>query len=224
MTILKRSNAYNAEVEVLQDNLDVMGYSVTVDGYFGKATEKAVKEFQSDNNLVADGIVGKATFSKIEEIINATTVVHSFQLVNTEIPHHFEACKLTAYYCPANVLTIGWGSTGSHVYEGMTITQQEADELFVKDQKRFVDAVNNLVKVPLTQNQFDSLVSFVYNIGGGDFKSSTLLRKLNYGDYAGAADELLRWNRGGGKVLAGLTRRRKSERHYFLTGEINFFL
>ncbi len=224
MTILKRSSVYNAEVEVLQEKLNSIGYNVTVDGYFGKGTEKVVKEFQSDNNLVADGIAGKATFGKIEEIINATTVVNKFELVNTEIPHHFEACKLTAYYCPANVLTIGWGSTGNHVYEGMTITQQEADELFVKDQKRFVDAVNNLVKVPLTQNQFDSLVSFVYNVGEGNFKTSTLLRKLNAYDYEGAAEEFLRWNRGGGKVLAGLTRRRKSERHYFLTGEIDFFM
>ncbi|WP_312069487.1 lysozyme, partial [Acinetobacter sp.] len=77
-------------------------------------------------------------------------------------------------------------------------------------------SVNNLVKVPLSQNQFDALVSLTYNIGSTAFKNSTLLKKLNAKDYAGAADQFLRWNKGGGKVLKGLVRRREAERALFL--------
>ncbi|EDH9820259.1 TPA_asm: lysozyme, partial [Salmonella enterica subsp. enterica serovar Typhimurium] len=77
--------------------------------------------------------------------------------------------------------------------------------------------VSRLVKVKLTQGQFDALVSFAYNLGARTLSSSTLLRKLNSGDYAGAADEFLRWNKAGGKVLNGLTRRREAERALFLS-------
>jgi lysozyme len=73
------------------------------------------------------------------------------------------------------------------------------------------------VKAPINQNQFDALVSFVYNVGAGNFAKSTLLKKLNKADYQGAGDEFLRWNRGGGKVLNGLIRRRDAERSLFLT-------
>jgi len=76
--------------------------------------------------------------------------------------------------------------------------------------------VNNLVKVPLTQSQFDALVSLVFNIGGGAFRKSTLLLRLNDGEDLQAADEFLKWNRAGGKVMAGLVKRRESEREQFL--------
>lgn len=138
----------------------------------------------------------------------------------------FEGCRLTAYRCSAGVLTIGYGHTGPDVLPGMTITQQRADELLTQDLERFERDVISLVKVPITQGQFDALVSFAFNVGS-DIDSddiaeglgdSTLLRRLNARDYMGAAGEFLRWNKAGGVVLGGLVRRRKAERELFLEG------
>src|SRR5690606_38970700 len=109
------------------------------------------------------------------------------------------------------VLTIGYGHT-KNVYVGQVIDETQAVAYLISDLTDAEFAVRSKVKVPLTQNQFDALVSFVYNVGSGNFGSSTLLRKLNQSDYKGAADEFLRWNRAGGQVLDGLTRRRESER------------
>lgn len=133
----------------------------------------------------------------------------------------FEGCYLTAYKCPAGVWTIGYGTTepinGKKICAGMKITQAQADELLVKNLKVYEDAVNNYTKVKLNQNQYDALVSFTYNCGCGAYKTSTLLIKLNKGDYQGAADQLPLWNKSGGKVLKGLVRRRAAERKLFLT-------
>ena len=120
---------------------------------------------------------------------------------------NFEGLELKAYKDSVGILTIGYGSTGSHVKSGMTITAEQAEELLKQDVSRFEKGVNDLVKVSLTQNQFDALVSFSFNLGLGNLKSSTLLKKLNASDYTGAVNEFLRWNRAGGKVLNGLTRR-----------------
>lgn len=132
----------------------------------------------------------------------------------------FEDLKLVSYLCPANVWTIGFGTTvypsGKKVKQGEKCTPQQANEYFAHDLKRFESAVNNLVKAPLSQNQFDALVSLTYNIGETAFSKSTLLKKLNAKDYAGAADQFPRWNKGGGKVLKGLVRRRADERALFL--------
>ena len=130
----------------------------------------------------------------------------------------FEGLYLEAYLCPANKWTIGYGHTKT-VRPGMKITERGAEELLRQDLAWCEDAVRENVKVPLTQNQFDALVSFVFNVGEGAFKKSTLLKKLNAGDYEGAANELLRWTRGGGKVLKGLVRRREAERQLFLAGD-----
>lgn len=127
----------------------------------------------------------------------------------------FEGLELKSYKDSVGVLTIGYGSTGSHVKSGMVITKEQAEELLKEDVSRFEKGVNGLVKVPLTQNQFDALVSFSFNLGLANLKSSTLLRKLNTSDYSGAAKEFLRWNRAGNKVLAGLTRRRQAEKDMF---------
>ena len=127
----------------------------------------------------------------------------------------FEGFRATAYVCPAGILTIGYGTT-SGVKRGMVITEAQAEVLLRKDLTKFEDAINKLVKVPLTQNQFDALSSLVYNIGLGNLASSTLLKKLNEGDYQGAADQFPRWNRAAGRVLAGLTRRRAAERALWL--------
>lgn len=129
----------------------------------------------------------------------------------------FEGCKLTAYRDSVNVLTIGYGHTGSDVTDGLTITQEQAEALLRQDLDRFESGVSDLVTVAVSDNAFAALVSFSYNLGLGNLKASTLLKKLNAGDTAGAADEFPRWNKAGGKVLAGLTRRREAERTLFLT-------
>jgi lysozyme len=127
----------------------------------------------------------------------------------------FEGCRLTAYKCPAGVWTIGYGETAG-VHEGMVITQEQADQMFDSALARYEIPVMNVVAVPLNENQFSALVSLSYNIGNGAFGRSTLLRKLNESDYSAAAEQFLVWNKGGGKVLNGLTRRREAERALFL--------
>jgi lysozyme len=139
----------------------------------------------------------------------------------------FEGCKLSAYKCPADVWTIGVGHTGTvlgkKVCKGMKITYAHAIKILKTDLKKFEASVNQFVQVPLTQNQFDALVSLCFNIGGNNLKKSTLLKKLNKKDYAGAAEEFLKWNKadtdgdGDLEVLDGLTRRRKAERVLWLT-------
>lgn len=129
----------------------------------------------------------------------------------------FEGCRLTAYHCPAGVLTIGFGSTGKHVKPGMVITPAEAERLLKADLVRFEQAVSAAVKNPLTDYQFAALTSLAFNIGTGAFTGSTLVKKLNSGDFDGAAAQFERWNKAGGRVLAGLTNRRKAERDLFLT-------
>ena len=133
----------------------------------------------------------------------------------------FEGCKLTAYQDSVGVWTIGYGWTqpvdGKPIRAGMTIKQETAERLLKTGLVRYESDVSRLVKVDLTQGQFDALVSFTYNLGARSLSTSTLLRKLNAGDYAGASDEFLRWNKAGGKVLNGLTRRREAERALFLS-------
>lgn len=126
----------------------------------------------------------------------------------------FEGLYLEAYKCPAGVWTIGWGTTKG-VTPGMKITKEKAEKLLKADLVKFEQAVERNVKVPINQNIFDSLVSFTYNLGEGNLKSSTLLRKLNSKDYYGASQEFQRWNKAGGKVLNGLIRRREAERDLF---------
>jgi lysozyme len=122
----------------------------------------------------------------------------------------YEGLKLTAYLCPANVWTIGYGSTGAHVKRGMRITEPEADALLRKDLGRFALAVLTSAH-PVTQGQYDAMVSLAFNIGIGAFQRSTVLRKHNAGDFAGAADSFGMWNRAGNRVLNGLVRRRQEE-------------
>lgn len=129
----------------------------------------------------------------------------------------FESCRLRAYLCPAGVPTIGYGHTGPDVTKAdigrKIITQEQADELFVADLAHFTQGIEKLVKVKLTQYQFDALLSFTFNVGLGALQSSTLLRVLNAGNYNLVPQQLQRWTRGAGgkEVLAGLVRRRNSE-------------
>lgn len=130
----------------------------------------------------------------------------------------FEGCRLTAYQDSKGIWTIGVGHTGSNVCEGMTITQAEADTLLLFDIARTSAAVNRLVTVVLTQDEFDALVDFAFNVGIGALQGSTLLRKLNAGDFQGAAAEFVKWDHAGAVVLAGLLRRRQAETDIFEQG------
>jgi lysozyme len=131
-----------------------------------------------------------------------------------EIIKHFEGCELEAYKCPAGVWTIGYGHIKG-VSEGMSITQEQAEQMLLDELKEYENYINELVVVDLSQNQFDALVSWVYNLGPANLKSSTLLKVLNSGDYAGVPAQIERWNKAGGKVLEGLIRRRLAESSLF---------
>jgi lysozyme len=122
----------------------------------------------------------------------------------------YEGLRLKAYKCPAGVWTIGYGSTGPHVTEGRVITRDEAEGLLVNDLRRFEQAVEQYCPVT-TDNQFAALVSFAFNLGPEALRTSTLRRKHNEGDYAGAAAQFARWTRAGGRVLPGLVKRRAAE-------------
>lgn len=133
----------------------------------------------------------------------------------------FEGLRLHSYLCPSDVPTIGYGSTrykGNPIVLGMVWTKEQAEGALLDDVKFFESAVNKSVKVDLEQKMFDALVSLVYNIGAKAFKDSTLLELLNSGNYSGAADQFLRWNKSNGKVVRGLTLRREDERELFLEG------
>jgi lysozyme len=135
------------------------------------------------------------------------------------LTEQFEGRRLEAYQDSVGVWTIGYGHTGPDVHAGLSITQEQAGALLLQDVGTAVATVNRLVTVPLTQNQFDALVDFVFNLGSGNFARSTLLRELNAGNTAAAAAQFLVWNRAGGVVLPGLTRRRQAEAELFETAE-----
>lgn len=128
----------------------------------------------------------------------------------------FEGLELKAYKDSVGILTIGYGHTHG-VKAGDVITGQQADTFLREDVQVAELAVTTNVKVKLTQGQFDALVSFIFNLGAGNFVKSTLLKKLNTGDYAGAADEFGKWVNAGGKPLPGLVKRRAAEKEMFST-------
>lgn len=135
----------------------------------------------------------------------------------------YEGFSSRPYMCPANIPTIGYGSTyypnGTKVkLSDDSISEEEATQILEYiAQKDFGSAVNKFVIVELTQNQFDALVSFAYNIGRTAFENSTLLKLLNRGEYEAAAEQFEKWNKSGGKVLSGLTKRRFDEQKLFLS-------
>lgn len=148
-------------------------------------------------------------------------------IVGFEGYHHALANgDAAAYLCPANIPTIGWGTTfypnGQAVRLGEVRTRAQCDSYKRYDLLKFSNAVKRLVKVPITQGMFDALVSFSYNVGAYALETSTLLRLLNQGNYAGAATQFEQWNKGsGGQVLAGLVRRRDAEEKLFRSGGLN---
>lgn len=139
-----------------------------------------------------------------------------------KLVQEFEGCAkkrpdgmIEAYPDPASggdPWTIGWGTTGPDVKPGTVWTQKQCDDRFVAHLNEFAEKVSRLLgNAPTTQHQFDAMVSFAYNLGVGNLASSTLLKKHKAGDYKGAAAEFARWNKAGGRVMAGLTRRRAAE-------------
>ena len=123
---------------------------------------------------------------------------------------HFEGCRLEPCLCSANVLTIGYGHT-KDVVENMSITEDTAEVLLQQDLKEFEDHVNRLVEVHLNQNQFDALVSWTFNLGAGNLKTSTMLKVLNQRKYDEVPEQMQRWNKSAGVVNKGLVKRRGAE-------------
>ena len=129
-----------------------------------------------------------------------------------------EGVRLKSYQDIVGVWTIGYGHTKT-ARSGQEITLKQAHELLMQDINEHNKFIDKYVKVELSQNQYDALSSFVFNLGGGALQKSTLLKKLNAGDYEGAANELLRWDKAGGKQVRGLTIRRQEERDMFIGGQ-----
>jgi len=143
------------------------------------------------------------------------TALMDYSKTGLQLTERFEGCRLTTYSDVAGVLTIGYGHTGPDVVPGLTITQEQAEQLLQEDIANAVDAVNGLVSVQLEQNEFDALVDFVFNLGRKAFADSTLLQLLNAGDYVAAGEQFERWSHASGKVVAGLLARRKAEASAF---------
>ena len=127
----------------------------------------------------------------------------------------FESCAFSAYQDQRGVWTIGWGHTGAGAYSGATCTQEQADTWLQQDAQWAAGVVNKMVNIPLSQDEFDALVDFVFNCGSGKFISSTLLKDLNAGNLTAAADQFDQWDHSSGKVVAGLLRRRQAETNLF---------
>lgn len=220
MSVTLRFGSKGADVADLQRQLNEEGFNLKVDSIFGSGTKTAVQKFQNQSGLVADGIVGTKTWSKLRENDTHQTISPN----GIKFIQGFEGFSTKAYDDGVGVWTIGWGTilyeNGTKVKRGDSITVERALELFMHDLSNFERAVQNLVKVPLTQNQYDALVSFTYNVGISALSGSSLLKKLNSGLYKEASNGLLAWNKGrvNGKLveLKGLTRRRTAERELFL--------
>lgn len=133
---------------------------------------------------------------------------------------HFESLRLEAYQDSVGIWTIGWGHTSSGkndgtIYEGLKITEEEAEGFLKDDLQKFEDAVSNMVNIELNDNQFSALVSFAFNLGSANLESSTLLKLLNKNDQFNSAKEFVKWSKAGGERLKGLVKRRLSERNLF---------
>ena len=135
-----------------------------------------------------------------------------------ELIKKFEGCKLKSYKCPAGVWTIGYGHT-EDIKEGDIVSPEEANKLLRADVFKFEEYVTDNVIVNLTQNQFDALVAWTFNLGVGNLRNSTMLKKLNNADYTSVPFEMKRWNKAGGKTLDGLVRRRQAESLLFESKE-----
>jgi len=143
---------------------------------------------------------------------------HTYSPNGIALTKQFEGLELTAYQDQVGVWTIGYGHTGRSVHGGMTITQEQADQLLTSDLASSVTCVNHAVNTEINQNQFDALVDFVFNLGCASLLGSTLLRSVNAGNFAEAAEQFPLWDHAGGKVIPGLLKRRKAEMALFQKG------
>ena len=136
------------------------------------------------------------------------------------LTERFEGCRLVAYPDPGSggdPWTIGYGHTGPEVVEGLEITQDQAEQYLAQDIKQAEANVNAVVHVELTQEEFDALVDFAFNCGCRNLDSSTLMKKLNAGDYDGASHEFIKWDMAAGHHMAGLLKRREAEAAMFIS-------
>ena len=230
------------DVRAVQTLLNKSGPAkLPVDGICGLQTVFAIQRFQKASRITPDGRVEPSgpTWHRLAaragkdcaaprcpvDLKSASTNDAALKIIKESegdpksIPPH--GPYLTTYVCPAGKLTIGWGHTGPDVLKGKTIKAVEAENILKHDLLKFENGVRELVKVPVSSNQFSALVSFAFNVGLANLKESTLLNgKLNNGDYSGAADEFSRWIyatvKGAKQVLNGLKKRRERERDLFL--------
>ena len=221
-----RPLSFNPQAQVFQQRLQELGWRIDADGGFGSRSEATTRLIQQQHNLVADGIVGPQTWTTVfsadaltapaQQNVNPVAATNRINSAGLELIKSFEGLRLNSYLDAVGGWTIGYGHTRT-AGPGQRISLAQATALLREDVSTFEKAVTRAVQVPITANQYAALVSFAYNVGVGALNSSTLLRRLNAGDTYGAANELLRWNRAGGRVLAGLTRRREAERTLFLS-------
>jgi lysozyme len=137
----------------------------------------------------------------------------------TSLTEGFESCALTAYRDIRGIWTVGWGHTGPDVYEGVTITAEQAQLFFEADIQWAQNTVNRIVTIPISQDENDALVDWVFNVGCGAAAGSTLIRDLNAGQIEQAAAQFDAWDHASGQVVAGLLRRRQAETALFEQGE-----
>lgn len=138
-----------------------------------------------------------------------------------DLIREWEGCRLEAYPDPGtggDPWTVGWGATGPGIGPGTRWTQEQADEALAEHVGQVADAVAGMVRVPLAPPQAAALISWVYNVGAGAARRSTLVRRLNAGDYDAVPAQLARWNRAGGRVMRGLTNRRAAEAEMWSRG------
>lgn len=171
---------------------------------------------------IAGGSLNKEqveTLDKVFDYLEQKSGVKVLSPKGVDLIKGFEGYKSNAYLDSANVWTIGHGTikypNGTRVKKGDVCTPAQAVEYMKHDLIGFEKTVNTEVKVPINQNQYDALVSLTYNIGQGAFSGSTLLKKLNAKDYAGASEQFLVWKKAGGQVVQGLLNRRIKERAVF---------
>jgi len=178
----------------------------------GKLTQKQVD--------AANQVIANTTGSMVARMLGIAVDEMSVSNLGVDLICGFEGKRLVAYDDGVGVWTIGFGTTiypnGIKVKKGDTCTEAQAKEYMAHDLKKFEQAVNGAVNIPLNQNQFDALVSLAYNIGTGAFNKSTLVKKLNAGDIRGAADQFDVWINAGGKRMQGLVNRRAREKAFYL--------
>ena len=168
----------------------------------------------------ANKVIATATAATVADMLGLAIDQMVVSLFGVDLICGFEGKRLNAYDDGVGVWTIGFGTTvypnGIKVKKGDTCTEAQAKDYMAHDLKKFESAVNNAVKIPLNQNQFDALVSLAYNIGTDAFSKSTLVKKLNANDIRGAADQFDVWVNAGGKRMQGLVNRRAKEKEVFL--------